>query len=123
MRELGVGLRPSTMSFSVRCERCDLEFSGHGLGGLFAQRRNLVRPSFARMLLDLGRFFRHARSVLDDPAGDRLTIGEFLERGRYGHAVPAGAVPCDATAARVAAGGPTGNREPRLSAQSTAIRQ
>ena len=72
------------MSFSVRCERCDLEFSGTGLGGLFAQRRNLVRPSFARLLLDLGRFFRNARAVLDDPEGDRLTIGEFLERGGYG---------------------------------------
>ena len=84
MQELGIGLRPSTMSFSVRCERCDLEFSGHGLGGLFAQRRNLVRPSFARLLLDLGRFFRNARAVLDDPEGDRITIGEFLERGRYG---------------------------------------
>jgi predicted NAD/FAD-binding protein len=63
VRELGVSLRPSTMSFSVRCDRCDLEFSGHGLAGLFAQRRNLVRPSFARLLLDLGRFFRNARST------------------------------------------------------------
>jgi predicted NAD/FAD-binding protein len=35
MRELGVALRPSTMSFSVSCERCNLEFSGHGLRGLF----------------------------------------------------------------------------------------
>ena len=43
-----------------------------------------MRPSFARLLLDLGRFFRNARAVLDDPDGDRLTIGEFLERGRYG---------------------------------------
>ena len=41
-------------------------------------------PSFARLLLDLGRFFRNARAVLDDPDGDRITIGEFLERGRYG---------------------------------------
>jgi predicted NAD/FAD-binding protein len=84
VRDLGIALRPTTMSFSVRCERCDLEFSGHGLGGLFAQRRNLVRPSFARLLLDLGRFFRHARALLDDPAADELTIGEYLERGGYG---------------------------------------
>jgi predicted NAD/FAD-binding protein len=87
MQELGIALRPSIMSFSVRCERCDLEFSGHGLRGLFAQRRNLVRPSFARLLLDLGRFFRNARSMLDDPEGDHLTIGEFLERGRYGRSL------------------------------------
>jgi uncharacterized protein len=84
MRELGVRLRPSTMSFSVRCARCELEFSGHGLGGLFAQRRNLVRPSFARLLVDLGRFFRDARSLLDDPAADRMTIGEYLAGSGYG---------------------------------------
>jgi uncharacterized protein len=87
VRDLGVSLRPSAMSFSVRCERCDLEFSGHGLGGLFAQRRNLVRPSFARLLLDLGRFFRNARKLLDDPGADDLTIGEYLERGGYSRAL------------------------------------
>ncbi len=87
MRELGVALRPSTMSFSVRCERCDLEFSGHGLRGLFAQRRNLVRPSFARLLVDLGRFFRAARAVLAAPGGDDLTIGEYLARRGYGRSL------------------------------------
>jgi predicted NAD/FAD-binding protein len=87
VRDLGVVLRPSTMSFSVRCRRCDLEFSGHGLGGLFAQRRNLVRPSFARLLLDLGRFFRNARKLLADPAGDEITIGEYLAREGYGRAL------------------------------------
>ena len=75
------------MSFSVRCERCDLEFSGHGLSGLFAQRRNLVRPSFARLLFDLGRFFRNARALLDDPEAADLTIGEYLERGGYGRSL------------------------------------
>ena len=83
VRDLGISLRPSTMSFSVRCDRCDLEFSGHGLRGLFAQRRNLVRPSFARLLLDLGRFFRNARDLLDDPGADDITIGEYLDRGGY----------------------------------------
>jgi predicted NAD/FAD-binding protein len=87
MHELRVTLRPSTMSFSVRCERCRLEFSGHGLRGLFAQRRNLVRPSFGRLLLDLGRFFRNARALLDDPGADDLTIGAYLRREGYGRAL------------------------------------
>jgi len=86
-RELGVTLRPTVMSFSVRCERCDLEFSGHGLSGLYAQKRNLIRPSFASLLLDLGRFFRNARKLLDDPAADELTIGEYLQRGGYGRSL------------------------------------
>jgi predicted NAD/FAD-binding protein len=87
VRELGVTLRPSTMSFSVRCRRCRLEFSGHGVRGLFAQRRNLVRPSFARLLLDLRRFFRDARALLDAPGADELTIGEYLRRGGYGRSL------------------------------------
>jgi predicted NAD/FAD-binding protein len=87
VRDLGIALRPTAMSFSVRCERCELEFSGHGLGGLFAQRRNLVRPSFARLLLDLGRFFRNARTLLDDPSADDITVGQYLDGAGYGRAL------------------------------------
>ena len=59
--ELGVASRPTTMSFSVRDERTGLEYNGHSLNTLFAQRRNLLRPSFYRMLADILRFNREAR--------------------------------------------------------------
>ncbi|MFN9332424.1 MAG: hypothetical protein ACK6D1_07460, partial [Planctomycetota bacterium] len=42
---LGVPLRPSTMSFSLRCERTGIEYNGADLDRLFVQRRNLLRPS------------------------------------------------------------------------------
>ncbi|MGZ8382416.1 MAG: NAD(P)-binding protein, partial [Nitrospira sp.] len=46
---LGVASQPSDMSFSVRCEQTGLEYNGTSLNSLFAQRRNLLRPSFYRM--------------------------------------------------------------------------
>lgn len=83
LSELGVAAKPSTMSFSVRCERSGVEYNGTSLNTLFAQRRNVLRPSFHRMLRDILRFNREARSLLDDP-GCALTLGKYLERGGYG---------------------------------------
>ena len=50
MDELGVESQPSEMSFSVRSERNGLEYNGASINALFAQRSNLVRPSFYRMI-------------------------------------------------------------------------
>ena len=61
---LGVPSRNSDMSFSVRCDKTGLEYQGSSLNGLFAQRRNLFRPSFYRMLLDVLRFNRQSLELL-----------------------------------------------------------
>ncbi|MDT8319122.1 MAG: FAD-dependent oxidoreductase [Xanthomonadales bacterium] len=80
--ELGVASQPSTMSFSVRDERNSLEYNGATLNALFAQRRNLLRPSFHRMLLDILRFNREAPALLDEPE-NRITLGDYLAQNRY----------------------------------------
>lgn len=85
--ELGVATQPSTMSFSVRDERCGLEYNGTDLDGLFAQRVNLVRPSFWRMLYDLARFYREAPALLaGDAAAAEETLGAYLARRGYSRA-------------------------------------
>jgi hypothetical protein len=82
---LGVATRPTEMSFGVRCERSGLEYNGGSLDGLFAQRRNLLRPAFLGMLRDALRFYREAPEALE--AGDaKLSLGEFLAGRRYGEA-------------------------------------
>ncbi len=80
--ELGVASQPSRMSFSVRCERTGLEYNGTTLNTLFAQRRNLVRPAFLRMLREILRFNREAPALLDDGEGD-LPLGSWLGREGY----------------------------------------
>ncbi|HEY1479981.1 MAG TPA: FAD-dependent oxidoreductase [Gaiellales bacterium] len=82
--ELGVASRESDMSFAVGCRRCRLEFCGRGAAGLFAERRNMIRPGFLRLLTDIGRFFRAGRRALGDPRWQRRTIGDFLDEGSYG---------------------------------------
>ncbi len=82
--ELGVASQATSMSFSVRCDAANLEYNGSSLNGLFAQRRNLLRPSFYRMLRDIMRFNRDAPElVLGRTATDETTVGEFLARQRY----------------------------------------
>jgi predicted NAD/FAD-binding protein len=83
MRELGVATQPTEMSFSVKCERSGLEYNGNNLLSLFAQRRNLLRPSFWDMLRQILRFNREAPRLLDTPA-DGLTLGDYLAREGYG---------------------------------------
>ncbi len=78
---LGVAWQPSDMSFSVRCETTGLEYNGTSYDTIFAQRRNLFRPSFLRMLSDIVRFHREAKKLLTD--GAELSFGEWLAQGRW----------------------------------------
>jgi uncharacterized protein len=81
--ELGVATRASDMSWSLRCERCDLEYAGNA-AGLLAQPRNLARPAFLRMLADIARFNRIGRRLLDDPRTARVPLGRFLDDAGFG---------------------------------------
>lgn len=80
--QLGVASQPTSMSFSVRNDASGLEYNGTSLNGLFAQRRNLARPSFLRMLGEILRFNREAPRLLDE-AGGEMPLAELLARGRY----------------------------------------
>ncbi len=74
---MGVASHDSAMSFSVRNEHSGLEYNGTSLNGLFAQRRNVVRPSFLRMVSDIVRFNREAPRLLDTE-GEEITLGDYL---------------------------------------------
>ncbi len=81
---LGVPVKKTDMSFSVRHEDTGLEFCGSSLNHLFAQRRNLLRPSFYRMLLQVDRFNREAMAALEDPAIERMTLADYVRARNYG---------------------------------------
>jgi hypothetical protein len=82
---LGVATRPSEMSFAVSLDGGRLEYEGTNLRRLFAQKRNLLRPRFWRMLRDILRFYKEAPALARDlPAA--LTLGELLDRRGYGTA-------------------------------------
>lgn len=81
--ELGVDWQPSEMSFSVRCAASGLEYNGTTLNSLFAQRRNLLRPVFWRMIRDILRFNREAPALLEGAPAD-VRLEEYLREQAYG---------------------------------------
>jgi predicted NAD/FAD-binding protein len=80
---LGVATETSDMSFSVTDRRADLEWRGTSLSTVFAQRRNLARPEFWRMLADIGRFNHLARGWLENPPADDVTLADVLAPHRW----------------------------------------
>ncbi|HEY6532879.1 MAG TPA: FAD-dependent oxidoreductase [Acidimicrobiales bacterium] len=80
---LGVASRPSDMSFSVSNERSGLEYRASNLNTLYAQRSNLLRPSFTRMLVDIVRFDRAARQLVVSDADESVSLEELVSRGGY----------------------------------------
>jgi predicted NAD/FAD-binding protein len=84
MNELGVPSQPTQMSFSVSSDAEDIEYAGTNLDTLLAQRRNLVRPGFWRMVRDILRFNRTAAADLEQGRIDPgMLLGDYLERGGY----------------------------------------
>ncbi len=89
--ELGVVTAKSDMSFSVKVPKSGagraLEWSGSSLDTVFAQRRNLLRPAFWRMLRDIVRFnrlcTRLARSGADTSPALLQPLADFLREQRF----------------------------------------
>ncbi len=82
LEEIGQASQPSIMSFSVSSGDAGLEYNGSGLNALFAQRRNILRPPFYRMIRDILRFNRNALATL--PSEDEgQTVGEYLLKHGY----------------------------------------
>jgi predicted NAD/FAD-binding protein len=83
LEELGVASQPSSMGFSVKCEKTGLEYCGSSLNGLFGQRKNILSPSFYKMLYDIFRFNQIGKKFVD--SGDMsFTLGEFLNKYDFG---------------------------------------
>ncbi|HRE83644.1 MAG TPA: FAD-dependent oxidoreductase [Opitutaceae bacterium] len=83
-QQLSVAIKPTDMSFSVQHRGRGLEYCGSSLSLLFGQRRNLIKPSFYRLLMQINRFNSEAVDLLDTPAIEEMTLGEFVRHRGYG---------------------------------------
>jgi predicted NAD/FAD-binding protein len=79
---LGVPTEESNMSFAVSLDDGRFEYAS-SYAGYFAQRRNLVRPSFLRMTRDIVRFNRLAPALLDRCEDLDFTIGRFVDEAGF----------------------------------------
>lgn len=81
LEELDVPFQETEMSFSVRNDQLNLEYSGNNLNTLFAQRKNIINPRFWRLLYDIIRFNKKIRKEKQQPSLE--TIGEYLQNTKF----------------------------------------
>ncbi|NMH58904.1 NAD(P)/FAD-dependent oxidoreductase [Alteromonas ponticola] len=76
LERLDVRSQPTEMSFSVHCETSKLEYNGNNLNSLFAQRRNLFKPRFWRLVKDIVAFNKACKQLIankEDVSGRTLS--------------------------------------------------
>lgn len=78
LRELGVGTRVSTMSFSYLNAATGFHYGGNTFNGLFSYRRNLVSPGYYAFLAEVVRFNRLATTALQTESFKVETIEDFV---------------------------------------------
>lgn len=83
LSELGIRGQKTQMSFSVYNPQSGMEYNGHTLTSLFAQRRNLFNPAFWGLLKEIVRFNRLAKAALTGNVSPDATLQTFLEQHRF----------------------------------------
>jgi uncharacterized protein len=86
LSKLHVPVRYSCMSFGYYSEETGLCYSGTGINGLFAQRKNIIDPNFWLLLREISRFCKDSLQALEEGILDGLSLGEFLARHSYSRA-------------------------------------
>ena len=80
---LGIENRATDMSFAVSLDHGRFEYAAPGL---FAQKRNVLRPRFWSMLGEILRFYRTAPADLAALTDPTLTLGDYLKREGFSEA-------------------------------------
>ena len=81
LARVGIGAKPTEMSFSVHQQQTGLEYNGHTLGSMFAQRSNLVSVKFYGFLAEIVRFNLLCKKVLkEQPLNNTDSLGDFLDQ-------------------------------------------
>ncbi|MEO6699288.1 MAG: FAD-dependent oxidoreductase [Paraperlucidibaca sp.] len=82
-KHIGLDTPASDMSFSVKLPHVNLEWAGASIATLFAQKRNLFRPSFWRMIRDILNFNKRAHELLASVDDGTMSLGQLLDREGY----------------------------------------
>ena len=83
--KLDVPIIKTDMSFSVQNKQTGLEYTGTGINGLFAQRRNLFRWKHYKFLWEVDRFNKLANDIALMDDYENISIAEFVEKHQFKH--------------------------------------
>ena len=81
-KDLDVPYEKSDMSFSVSIKNSNIEYSGSGLGGIFANKLNFFDLKFLKMIKEIILFYKTAPRLLKKEIKDE-TLGNFLIKRKF----------------------------------------
>ncbi len=82
--EIGVGKQETEMSFSVHNCETGLEYNGHNLNTLFAQRENLFKPKFWSLISEIVRFNKLCKQAFNEENySENYTLNNFLSEHKF----------------------------------------
>lgn len=82
-KELQVDTQPTAMTFSFSKNAGQLEYSGSGLKGLFAQKSHLFSIKHWLLLKEILRFNKTSHAALANRIEADLTLGDFLSNHKF----------------------------------------
>ena len=98
LARIGIKKQETQMSFSVHNEATGFEYNGHTFTSLFAQRRNIFRPKFWRLLSDIVNFNKLCKAIHEkgeyqqsQTLGQLLNENQFNDFFKYHYILPMGA--------------------------------
>ena len=78
-QDLNVPYEKSDMSFSVSVKNTNIEYSGSGFGGIFANKSNLFNLKFLVMIKEIISFYKTAPKLVENKIINQ-TLGDFLNK-------------------------------------------
>ena len=83
-KELNIATQVTEMTMSIDCKGCGLQYvGGRGAKGILAKPSKLIDPRFIKMLLDVPKFYKQARKLLETDFDSSVTWGEFLKQNNF----------------------------------------
>lgn len=83
LSQIGVAYKDTEMSFSVHNVQSQMEYNGHGVNSLFAQRSNIFKPRFWLLIKDILRFNKLCKQLHQTDIDPALTLGDFLDQHAF----------------------------------------
>lgn len=82
--ELEIETQKTDMSFAFSLNKGEIEYSGSGISGLFAQRKNWLSPQHWRLLQEIVRFNRTAHdSLTTETFNIQQSLKDFLDQHQF----------------------------------------
>ena len=83
-KELNIPTQVTEMTMSIDCKGCGLQYvGGRGAKGILAKPSKLIDPRFIKMLVDVPKFYKQARKLLETDFDSSVTWGEFLKQNKF----------------------------------------